>query len=60
MTAEHRRAGLWRGLQEGDRNGGPTQMALRLKQSLESLGRFCPEDVLERYLQYSPLFMRGM
>ena len=52
MTTEDRRAGLWRGLGQADRNGGPTQMALRLKQSLESLGRFCPEDVLERYLQW--------
>lgn len=27
-------------------------MALRLKQSLESLGRFCPDDVFARYLQW--------
>ena len=52
ITPEDRRAGLWRGLGQGDRNGGPTQMALRLKQSLESLGRFCPDDVFARYLQW--------
>lgn len=52
MTAEERRAGLWRGLGQGDRNGGPTQMALRLKQSLESLRGFCPDDVFARYLAW--------
>ncbi len=27
-------------------------MALRLKQSLESLGKFCPDEVFARYLQW--------
>lgn len=49
LSVEDRRAGLWRGLCLGDKNGGPTQMALRLKLSLESLGRFCLDDIFARY-----------
>jgi len=51
-TAHGRRLGLWRGLCLGDRNGGPTQMAKRLKESLEDLGRFCAEDIFSRYYQW--------
>lgn len=51
-SPEDRRDGLWQGLCLGDKNGGPTQMALRLKLSLESLHRFCPEDVFTRYLAW--------
>lgn len=51
-TAHGRRLGLWRGLCLGDRNGGPTQMAKRLKESLEELKRFCPQDIFCRYYQW--------
>jgi ADP-ribosyl-[dinitrogen reductase] hydrolase len=51
-TPAERRAGLWWGLRQGDRNGGPYQMALQLRNSLESLRRFCPEDVMARYLAW--------
>jgi hypothetical protein len=49
LSVKERRAVMWRGLGLGDKNVGPTQMALRLKQSLESLQRFCPDDIFSRY-----------
>jgi ADP-ribosyl-[dinitrogen reductase] hydrolase len=52
LSVKERRAGMWRGLGLGDKNGGPTQMALRLKQSLESLHRFCPDDIFSRYYSW--------
>lgn len=53
MPSVHaRREGLWRGLCLGDKNGGPTQMAMRLKESLEELGRFCPQDIFSRYYKW--------
>jgi ADP-ribosylglycohydrolase len=52
LSVDDRRAGMWWGLRLGDKNGGPTQMALRLKQSLESLHRFCPDDIFSRYYSW--------
>jgi ADP-ribosylglycohydrolase len=49
VDRETRRGGLWKGLCLGDKIGGPTQMAARLKASLESSRRFCLEDILLRY-----------
>jgi ADP-ribosylglycohydrolase len=51
-SAHARREGLWKGLCLGDKNGGPTQMAMRLKESLEELRRFCPQDIFFRYYQW--------
>jgi ADP-ribosylglycohydrolase len=53
MGGESERArGILLGLLMGDRNGGPIQMALELASSLWSLGRFSPEDVRRRYLEW--------
>ena len=51
-TCQDRVAGLLIGLAAGDENGGPTEMALRLAQSLLSCGRYDPDDVFERYLEW--------
>jgi ADP-ribosylglycohydrolase len=51
-TCQDRVAGLLVGLAAGDENGGPTEMALRLAQSLLSCGRYDPDDVFERYLEW--------
>lgn len=40
------------GLAAGDRIGGPTQMALRVAESLADYGRFDPGDILSRYLTW--------
>lgn len=39
----------WQGLLAGDKNGGPTAMALQLAQSLTECGRVDPDDILRRY-----------
>lgn len=51
-TYQDRVAGLLIGLAAGDENGGPTEMALRLAQSLLSCGRYDPDDVFARYLEW--------
>lgn len=51
-TDQDRVAGVLIGLAAGDENGGPTEMALRLAQSLLAMGRYDPGDVLERYLAW--------
>jgi ADP-ribosylglycohydrolase len=52
MTPEigNRLQGILLGLAAGDRNGGPTQMALRLAESLVELGHFDAEDIFNRYI----------
>ena len=40
------------GLGAGDKNHGPSHMALRLAKSLVDCGRFDPKDVLDRYLAW--------
>lgn len=40
------------GLAAGDRIGGPTQMAVRVAESLTDCGRFDSDDVLRRYLAW--------
>ena len=53
MAGESERVrGVLLGLLTGDRNGGPIQMALELAWSLRPLGRFSPEDVRSRYLNW--------
>jgi ADP-ribosyl-[dinitrogen reductase] hydrolase len=49
---QDRVAGVLIGLAAGDENGGPTQMALRLAQSLLAAGRYDPDDVFGRYLEW--------
>ena len=50
--ATDRAAGVLIGLAAGDRNGGPTQMALRLAASLQHQERFDLYDVGRRYLDW--------
>jgi hypothetical protein len=53
LGGESERArGILLGLLMGDRNGGPIQMALELASSPWSLGRFSPEDVRRRCLEW--------
>jgi ADP-ribosylglycohydrolase len=52
ITAQDRVEGILLGLAAGDRNGGPTRMALLLAESLVALGRFDRADVLRRYLDW--------
>ena len=49
---EDRVSGVLIGLVAGDRNGGPTQMAIRLAESLQALDKFDIEDVGRRYLSW--------
>jgi len=44
--------GVLLGLAAGDRNGGPTEMAVRLAESLAAQGRFDRDDVLARYVAW--------
>jgi ADP-ribosylglycohydrolase len=44
--------GVLLGLAAGDRNGGPTRMAVRLAESLSDRRQFDPEDILSRYLAW--------
>lgn len=44
--------GVLLGLGAGDRNGGPTQMALRLAQSLVVMRRFDVQAILHHYLDW--------
>lgn len=45
-------AGVLAGLAAGDRNGGPTEMAVRLAESLAAVRAFDPADVLQRYVTW--------
>lgn len=47
-----RAKGILFGLAAGDRNGGPIRMALRLAESLATVGRFDPGDNGARYLDW--------
>lgn len=47
---QDRAAGVLVGLAAGDRNGGPTRMALELAESLVEVGRFDADHVMSRYL----------
>lgn len=49
---QDRVAGVLIGLAAGDENGGPTEMALRLAESLLELRRYDPDDVFARYLDW--------
>lgn len=53
-VGEHqdRAAGVLIGLAAGDENGGPTEMALRLAQSLNACKRHDARDVFGRYLEW--------
>jgi hypothetical protein len=44
--------GVLLGMIAGEKNGGPTCMALELASSLCELGYFSTEDVLKRYLDW--------
>jgi len=46
----NRVAGALVGLAAGDRNGGPTEMAVRLAESLAAVGAFDAGDVISRYV----------
>jgi ADP-ribosylglycohydrolase len=48
----NRVAGVLFGLAAGDRNGEPTEMAVRLAESLSERGAFDASDVLERYVAW--------
>uniref|UniRef100_A0A7S3UY65 ADP-ribosylglycohydrolase n=1 Tax=Aplanochytrium stocchinoi TaxID=215587 RepID=A0A7S3UY65_9STRA len=47
-----RSRGLLLGLGDGDRNGGPIQMALQLAESLVKHGEYRPVQVMEAYVQW--------
>jgi ADP-ribosyl-[dinitrogen reductase] hydrolase len=49
---QQRVAGVLVGLAAGDENGGPTEMALRLAESLLECRRYDPDDVFARYLDW--------
>ena len=49
---QDRVAGVLIGLAAGDENGGPTEMALRLAQSLLACNRYDADDVFDRYLEW--------
>ena len=51
---EHRDrvAGTLLGLAIGDSNGGPTEMALRICESMLEKGHFDADDVFERYMDW--------
>lgn len=49
---QDRVAGVLIGLAAGDENGGPTEMALRLAESLLAAGWHDPGDVFGRYLEW--------
>ncbi|MFT4978052.1 MAG: ADP-ribosylglycohydrolase [Myxococcota bacterium] len=50
--APDRVSGILLGLAAGDRNGGPTELALRLAESLTTQQGFSPDDVSARYRQW--------
>lgn len=49
---QDRVAGVLIGLAAGDENGGPTEMALRLAQSLLACGHYDADDVFDRYVEW--------
>jgi ADP-ribosylglycohydrolase len=52
MAMADRCRGVLLGLAAGDRNGGPTELAVRLAESLAERGAFDRDDVLARYLAW--------
>jgi ADP-ribosylglycohydrolase len=51
-TTADRCRGVLLGLAAGDKNGGPIRMALHMAESLHTCGRFDPDDILKRYVNW--------
>src|SRR5262245_27632580 len=51
-SVQDRCRGVLLGLAAGDRNGGPSRMAVRLGESLLELGRVDPQDIVGQDLRW--------